>query len=877
MSRSVSIDINVRTGQSSQRVKGLTGDVRTLDRQSQDSEKKTSAAFNDIGGAAKVALGNVAANAITGMVTGLKNMAQEAIRTGAEYEQQMADLSAITGIAGNDLDWLGRKARENAIETGSSAQDQIEAYKLLASNIDIAAAGGVRALEGMGAQVVTLSQAAGIDLATASDTVAASINQWGLEASETSRVVNVLAAGSKFGAAEVGDLSQTLKNAGTAAASANIPIEETVGATEVLSQNALKGAEAGTQLRNIITILRTESEKLAEAGLGNVNLEADGLTGTLQKLQPLLKDNAAMAQVFGRENLNAAQILIQNTDSVEGMTEAVTGTDTAIEQAMTQMDTFQGVMKVLGAVTEDLQIAFFNAFDTEMKAAIRAAIDVVQEFKDDLFAFFRFVVTNGKASFETLQEVADLVFENLGQIIVNFTRGLPRLIAIGIETAAKNFQSFVSFVMKRIASIGDQLKALGDILIGAFTADPQRVERGLDGVKNVFAEAAEDVVQLGKEMGENYGNAVKDSAEVLFADIDTSALQQTLDQFISVQGSYGTGPSAPEQTDTGGLLPTPQQPEGDEAGTPGTGSGGSGDGDTEEPPEVQRMETMQELMQLDKDRTDQELELSEERREKMQEEVEAGMEAAKEKEKAFEREEKAQQAVVDARERALTQQIATADTSVQTAQDAANAVVRSVRQTIQAKLAELVARALAPLGPAALVAGPAVAAGVNLLFNNVLPQFAEGEVGIRGGIIHGPGGPTDDMVMAVAPSGQLIRVSAGESIVNAASTQAAARTLHAINESPQTAAQIEHMVHSGGMHGFKKGTINLEGSLPEAPSFDGSGVNGRLDQLISTIEDQTDRLEQVERRISIRDVDEAKGGLDEHKRALGIETGYRWE
>lgn len=114
----------------------------------------------------------------------------------------------------------------------------------------------------------------------------------------------------------------------------------------------------------------------------------------------------------------------------------------------------------------------------------------------------------------------------------------------------------------------------------------------------------------------------------------------------------------------------------------------------------------------------------------------------------------------EALEQSIASQIAAADTSIMTAQDAANATVMAVRQVIQAKLAELIAKNLASLGPAALFIGPAVAAGLNLLFNNLIPQFADGVTGFRGGLaLVGERGP------------ELVSLPGGSNVITNENTQ----------------------------------------------------------------------------------------------------------
>ncbi|HMB77194.1 MAG TPA: phage tail tape measure protein, partial [Kiloniellaceae bacterium] len=335
------------------------------------------------GSIVEVAIGNLAATAFQRLADAIQSIPAGVLRLGTQVESSLAELSAITGIAGKDLERLGQTAVSESMRTGVAAADQIEAFKLLASNIDIATAGGVAGLEKLGQQVILLKQAAGVDLAQATDIVAGAINAFGLEASESERVVNLLAAGSKFGAAEVTDLGAALKNSAATARGANVSIEETVGALEVMSQNFLKGGEAGTGLRNVISILQTEANKLADAGLSGINIESDGLQATLVKLTPLLDDAAALTEVFVRENASAARILIQNAEAVGTMTEKVTGTNTAYEQAAIRTDTFQGSLDKLLTTIQGVGIGIFEEYSDELKGIVDTTIDLINYLREN--------------------------------------------------------------------------------------------------------------------------------------------------------------------------------------------------------------------------------------------------------------------------------------------------------------------------------------------------------------------------------------------------------------------------------------------------------------------------------------------------------------
>lgn len=198
---------------------------------------------------------------------------------------------------------------------------------------------------------VTLAQASGMSIDAAATSLAGTINQFGLSANEAERVINVLAAGSKYGAAEIEELSQSFKVVGSAASAMGLTVEQSAGALEVLSKANLKGSEAGTALRNIILKLNTE--------LG-VDLSRTSLSTALDALKPRLTDATYLSKLFGMENIAAAQYLIQNSSAVEEMTRKMTGTNVAQEQAAVRTDTTAHKMEILRAKVDDIKISFSN-------------------------------------------------------------------------------------------------------------------------------------------------------------------------------------------------------------------------------------------------------------------------------------------------------------------------------------------------------------------------------------------------------------------------------------------------------------------------------------------------------------------------------------
>lgn len=331
----------------------------TLSDKISDGLKKIKSLFDGVGDSSQQAtsqtekfrnickdLNNINLTALADMLERAGDAIAGAAAAGLQFRQSVADLSSITGIAGKDLEDLAERSRAIGRESGLGADTAARAYSLLASQIEISRI-GMKGLNELAEQSVTLAEASGMSLDAAANALAATVNQFGLSADEAGRVTNVLAAGSKYGAAEIEDLSDSFRIAGATASAMGLSVEATAGALEILSQANLKGHESGTALRNIIIRLNTE--------LG-VDLGETSLGKALEALQPKIEDAAYLTKVFGVENIAAAQFLIQNARAVDEMTAKVTGTNTAMEQAAVRTDTQMHKYMQMKAVLEDLKI-----------------------------------------------------------------------------------------------------------------------------------------------------------------------------------------------------------------------------------------------------------------------------------------------------------------------------------------------------------------------------------------------------------------------------------------------------------------------------------------------------------------------------------------
>lgn len=263
-----------------------------------------------------------------------------------DKEDSAANLKALTGLDDNSIKWLTRQAEilstamdKTGLRVTQSSRDILEAYMLVGSNKP-ELLNDKEALNAVTVETMRLSAASKMELAKSVEATTTALNQYGAGADQAARYVNVLAAGSKFGASNVEQQTAAILKAGTIAASSNISLEELVGTIEMLGEKGMKNEIAGTGLKTFFTRLST--------GAIDTNPKVVGLSVALENLNKKVEEaesqtvgggTTLLKKLFGDEGMVTAMILTQNTEKVKEYTQAVTGTSVAMEQAAINSDT----------------------------------------------------------------------------------------------------------------------------------------------------------------------------------------------------------------------------------------------------------------------------------------------------------------------------------------------------------------------------------------------------------------------------------------------------------------------------------------------------------------------------------------------------------
>ena len=281
---------------------------------------------------------------VIGFLTGF-TLALRAIRDERnKLEESQAGLKALTGLDDDSIAWLTGQAKtlsttmtKEGLRVRQSAAEILDAFMLVGS-AKPELLGDKEALKAVTEEAMRLQAAAkDITLNEAVDSLTLSLNQYGAAADQAGRFTNVLAAGSQAGSAHIASQAKAIRNAGTAAASANVPIEQTVALIETLAYRGIKDEVAGTGLKKFFLVLQT--------GADETNPKIVGLDKALENLKNKNMDAGAIKKMFGEEGYNTASVILQNTEMVKDFTAAVTGTNVAYEQAAINSDTAQAKLE----------------------------------------------------------------------------------------------------------------------------------------------------------------------------------------------------------------------------------------------------------------------------------------------------------------------------------------------------------------------------------------------------------------------------------------------------------------------------------------------------------------------------------------------------
>ena len=323
-----------------------------------------------------------------GIGLGITEFGRSMINAGKDFEAGMARVRAVTNASTEDFKAMEAEAKRLGGTTKYTASEAASALENLTRN-------GLTPTQATAAlsKTLQLAQANAISLAEAADMATNTMNGFGMSVDELGKVNDILSSTAAHSATNVLELAEAVKNAAPLAKNCGVGIQETNAALGTLANVGIKGADAGTALKQVFMGLSTESDKGAKAlkkyglEINQQTIEVDGLAGTLKKLYEsgIGKSNQDLADVFGRRAFSGAAALINNYEKFIELNDTLASsygeTERMFEQGSWRME---NALASLSSAWEAFQIEIFQGGENLFVAPIEALTGFIRYCTENL-------------------------------------------------------------------------------------------------------------------------------------------------------------------------------------------------------------------------------------------------------------------------------------------------------------------------------------------------------------------------------------------------------------------------------------------------------------------------------------------------------------
>lgn len=381
-------------------------------------------------------LANLATAGIAVAAGAVKDFCSEVVEIGQTFETSMSKVSALSGATGDDLATLEAKARELGASTTFSASQAADALGYMA----LAGWDTEQMLAGVGS-VLTLAQAGEMELAAASDLVTDYLSAFNMEASETARMVDVLAYAQANANTTVEGLGMAFKNCAANANAAGMDVETTSAAISMMANQGLKGSEAGTALNAVLRDMTAKMEDGAIA-IGEQSVAVMDAEGNYRDFTDILADvqeatngmgdaekAAALQSTFTADSIKGLNLLLNaGADEMVGFRDELYGCAGAAEEtAATMTDNLGGDLAAMNSAFEELSLKIYDGLQEPLRSAVQFITGTVVPGIEGFMAW----LTTGTQEFDEFGNMVGETASPLSQLASTVQSMVPVLAAAG--------------------------------------------------------------------------------------------------------------------------------------------------------------------------------------------------------------------------------------------------------------------------------------------------------------------------------------------------------------------------------------------------------------------------------------------------------------
>lgn len=332
------------------------GAYREEAKAAQAAEKETSA-IEKVGSKAFGGIAAGATAAVAGVVslTAAIQAVAGAFQTFGTFERTLNTIKAVSGSTAEELDQIKQSSIKLGASTIFTNQEVANSYLNL-SKSGFTAAESLAAMPGL----LSTAAAAGGDLSEAASVTAGVLRGFGLEAGKSAHVADVLATAANVADGEISDFGQAFKQLAPVAATTNQSLEDSAALLAILANRMIKGSDAGTDLKGILSRMVVPENLAAIEKLG---IKVSDATGKIRPLIDIIKDfkakfgtlrqdvQAGLAvKIAGQENMKSFLALIGvTTEQLDQMRAQFQNVDGASEKTANTIN--QGLNRAWGEFT----------------------------------------------------------------------------------------------------------------------------------------------------------------------------------------------------------------------------------------------------------------------------------------------------------------------------------------------------------------------------------------------------------------------------------------------------------------------------------------------------------------------------------------------
>lgn len=315
----------------------------------------------------------------------------DVVRTSMEFEKSLSSLKSLTGVTTQELSFFKDEAIRLGSTTTQTASQVVDAFKLMGSQMPELLK-NKEALSSVTESAIILAEASEIDVPEAAKALTGALNQMGASSSQAAEYINILAAASQQGSADIPYLNKAIENAGGAASSVGVQFNELVAAIEAIAPKITDAGSAGTNLRNIFLTLESSADK-------NLRPSVVGLSQAVENLAAKHMNATEMTKMFGKESVTAALALVSEKDKFIELTDGITGTNTALEQQKINNDNLAGSIAALQSAWEGFILTLNNS----------------SGMLQSVVGFLADIVDGARTAFSSLQALDESSYKSEGQ------------------------------------------------------------------------------------------------------------------------------------------------------------------------------------------------------------------------------------------------------------------------------------------------------------------------------------------------------------------------------------------------------------------------------------------------------------------------------